>query len=104
MRLNPYHPERIWSHLGRAHFAAGPYAEAVGPLKRLSPPDHTQHAPRAACYPQLETPAEAKSHIDQALKRQPAFTISAYAKTLHYKRQEDLALHRDSLLKAGLPA
>src|SRR5258706_3774012 len=104
MRLNPYHPERFWSHLGRAHFVARRYAEAVEALKKLSTPDHIQHASLAACYAQLDNPAEAKSHIDQALKRQPAFTISAYAKTLHYKRQEDLAHHRDSLLKAGLPA
>ena len=28
MRLNPYHPERFWSHLGRAYFAAKRYDEA----------------------------------------------------------------------------
>ncbi len=71
MRLNPYHPERFWSHLGRAHFVARRYAEAVEALKKLSTPDHIQHASLAACYAQLDNPAEAKSHIDQALKRQP---------------------------------
>ncbi|MEX2035345.1 MAG: adenylate/guanylate cyclase domain-containing protein, partial [Xanthobacteraceae bacterium] len=29
MRLNPYHPERFWSHLGRAQFTARIYADAI---------------------------------------------------------------------------
>jgi hypothetical protein len=38
------------------------------------------------------------------LKRQPDFTVGAYLSTMHYKRPEDLDHHRESLLKAGLPA
>jgi FCD domain len=29
MRLNPYHPERFWSHLGRAQHTARAYAGAI---------------------------------------------------------------------------
>jgi predicted Zn-dependent protease len=29
MRLNPYHPERFWSHLGRAQYSARVYADAI---------------------------------------------------------------------------
>ena len=39
MRLNPYHPERFWSHLGRSYFVARRYAEAAEALHRLSAPD-----------------------------------------------------------------
>ena len=39
MRLNPYHPERFWSHLGRAYFVARRYAEALEALKRVRTPD-----------------------------------------------------------------
>ena len=39
MRLNPYHPERFWSHLARACFAARRYAEAVDALRCISSPD-----------------------------------------------------------------
>jgi adenylate cyclase len=104
MRLNPYHPERFWSHLGRAHFVARRYAEAIEAFKKLSAPDHLQHAFLAACHAQLGHAAEAKSHVQEVLKRQPGFTVSAYLPTLHYTRPEDLAHHRESLLKAGLPA
>ena len=39
MRLNPYHPERFWSHLARACFAARRYGEALDALKCISSPD-----------------------------------------------------------------
>jgi adenylate cyclase len=47
MRLNPYHPERFWSHLGRAQYTARGYA--IASFSKLMAPDHTRHAfPRAA--------------------------------------------------------
>ena len=104
IRLNPYHPERFWSHLGRAYFVAHRYAEAIEALKKLSAPDHLQLALLAACHAQLGHDAEAKSHMQAALKRQPELTVTKYLSALHYARAEDLAHHRDSLLKAGLPA
>ncbi|MGA7597109.1 MAG: adenylate/guanylate cyclase domain-containing protein, partial [Pseudolabrys sp.] len=36
MRLNPYHPERFWSHLGRAYFVARRYSEAVKAFQRIN--------------------------------------------------------------------
>ena len=50
MRLNPYHPERFWNHLGRAYFMARRYAEAVEAFSRISAPDHTHHAFLAAAW------------------------------------------------------
>ena len=38
MRLNPYHPERFWSHLGRAYFVARRYAEAIAGVPAHQPP------------------------------------------------------------------
>ena len=60
MRLNPYHPERYWNHLGRAHFVARSYQRAIDAFKHRSVPNYTHHAFLAACYAQLESPAEAK--------------------------------------------
>jgi adenylate cyclase len=104
MRLNPYHPERFWNHLGRACFVARRYGDAVEAFKRISQPDHTHHAFLAAAYAQMDSEPEVQGHVRQVLARQPEFTISDYASTLHYKRPEDLDHHRTSLLKAGLPA
>jgi adenylate cyclase len=103
MRLNPYHPERFWNHLGRAYFVAHRYAEAVEAFKRITAPDHTHHAFLAAAYAQSGNEAEARGHAREVLARKPDFTVEDYLSTVHYKRQEDLDHHRTSLLKAGLP-
>jgi adenylate cyclase len=104
IRLNPYHPERFWNHLGRAYFVAHRYGEAIDAFKRLSTPDHLHHAFLAACHAQLGDKTQTQSHAKEVLKRQPDFTVEAYLSTMHYKRPEDLEHHRESLLKAGLPA
>jgi adenylate cyclase len=53
MRLNPYHPQRFWSHLGRAQYTARNYADAIQSFSRLTAPDHTHHAFLAASSAQL---------------------------------------------------
>jgi hypothetical protein len=49
--------------------------------------------------------ARATEQAQAALKRKPEFSVATnYLPTLHYKRESDLAHHREALLKAGLPA
>jgi len=104
MRLNPFHPPRFWSHLGRAYFVALRYGEAVEAFTRISAPDQFNHAFLAACHAQLGDAAAAGNHVREVLSRNPGFSWSAtLLPVLHYKRESDLAHHRDSLLKAGLP-
>jgi adenylate cyclase len=102
MRLNPYHPERYWSHLGRAYFAAHRYAEAVEASARISRPDHTHHASLAAACAQMGDEVAARAHAREVTSRQPEFSVDACLATLHYKRASDRAHHREALLKAGL--
>ena len=103
MRLNPYHPERYWNHLGRAYFVAHRYAEAIEAVKHIHALDHFHHAFLAAAYGQMGNEAEARRHAGEALARKPGFTAADYLSTTHYKRQEDTDHHRAGLLKAGLP-
>ena len=103
MRLNPYHPPRFWAHLGRAYFVARQYPEALKALQHITSPDQFAHALIAACHIRLGDNASASGHIGEVLKRDPGFTIArSLLPTLHYKREGDLAHHRDSLLLAGL--
>jgi adenylate cyclase len=104
MRLNPYHPERFRSHLGRAYFVARRYREAIEAFQRLSAPDHTQHAFLAACYAMMEDEAAAARHAQEVVRREPEFSVGNYLATLHYTRETDSEHHRACLLKAGLPA
>lgn len=105
MRLNPFHPPRFWNHLGRAHFVARRYGEAIEAFKRIGTPDQFHHAFLAACHAQLGNAADAESHAREVLGRNPGFSWTlTLAPALHYKRDVDLAHHREAVAKAGLPA
>jgi adenylate cyclase len=104
MRLNPYHPERFWNHLGRAYFVARRYGEAAESFKRISAVDFTHHAFLAACYAQLGDAAAASAHAREVLARVPSFSVDSYLLTLHYLKESDREHHRAGLLRAGLPA
>jgi len=105
MRLNPFHPARFWSHLGRAYFVARRYAEAIDAVQHINTIDHFHLASLAGCFAMLGDEAQTRSHTAETLKRKADFSVARdYIPTLHYKRESDLAHHRDSLLKAGLPA
>jgi adenylate cyclase len=103
MRLNPYHPERFWSHLGRAQYTARLYADAIASYSKLTAPDHNQHAFLAAASAQLGNRTAASAHAREVLQRQPAFTVQELLKTLHYWRPSDTEHVREGMLKAGLP-
>jgi adenylate cyclase len=104
MRLNPYHPERFWSHLGRACYCAEKYAEAAEAFSRLTRPDHTHHAFLAATFAQMGNTVGATAHAAEVLKREPKFSVAQYLATQHYKHEADRKRHETGLFKAGLPA
>ena len=103
IRLNPYHPERFWNHLGRAYFVARRYAEAIVAFNRISRPDQFHHSFLAAAHALSSEDAQALDHARSVLELDPNFTVEGYLETLHYKEQGDLEHHREGLLKAGLP-
>jgi adenylate cyclase len=103
MRLNPYHPERFWSHLGRACYCAEKYAEAAEAFTRITRPDYTHHAFLAATFAQMGSTVAAAAHAAEVLKREPKFSVAAYLLTQHYKRAVDRGRHEAGLLKAALP-
>src|SRR5438105_3314516 len=104
MRLNPYHPERFWSHLGRACYCAQKYAEAVEAFSRITRPDYTHHAFLAATFAQMGNAVATAAHAAEVLKSEPKFSTAGYLATQHYKHAVDRQRHEAGLLKAGLPA
>ena len=103
MRLNPYHPERYWNHLGRAQYTARAYADAIESLSRIARPDYSHHALLAASSAQLGNKTAASAHAGEVTTLEPGFAINKYLTTLHYKEATDREHYREGLLKAGLP-
>ena len=103
MRLNPYHPERFWSHLARACFAARRYGEALDALKCITAPDALHRAGIAACQAQLGDDAAAAEQRGATLALAPSFGIAEYLATLHYRDPAHREHHRLSLERAGFP-
>lgn len=104
MRLNPYHPERFWSHLGRAYYCAEKYAEAAEAFSRITRPDQAHHAFLAAIFAQMGNAVAAGAHAAEVLKREPTFSVANHLSTQHYKRDVDRQHHETGLRRAGLPA
>jgi len=104
MRLNPYHPERFWNHLGRACYCAEKYAEAAEAFSRITRPDQTHHAFLAAIFAQMGNAVAAGAHAAEVVKREPAFSVANHLTTQHYKRDVDRRRYEAGLVGAGLPA
>src|SRR6266849_1969733 len=104
MRLNPYHPERFWNHLGRACYCAEKFAEATEAFARITRPDYTHHAFLAATFAQMGNTVAAAAHAAEVLKREPKFSVAVYLATQHYKQEVDRTRHETGLLMVGLPA
>jgi adenylate cyclase len=104
MRLNPYHPERFWNHLGRACYCAEKYAEASDAFSRITRPDYTHHAFLAATFARMGNAVAATAHATEVLKREPKFSAADFLMTQHYKHEADRKRLETGLFKAGLPA
>lgn len=102
MQLNPHHPERFWSHLGKAHFAARQYGEAIAAFMHLSTMDSAQHAFAAACYGWLGDEIAAAAHLGKIRTLDPQFDLDSFIATLHYAQESDVQHVREGLLKAGI--
>jgi len=104
MQLNPFHPQRFWSHLGRAYFAARQYQDAIDAFKQIESLDHGQHAFLAACYAYLENDSEAAKRVKEVLGQAPDFSTASYLAQQHYLKDDDSDHLRGGLIKSGLPA
>ncbi len=99
MRLNPYHPERFWAHLGRAHFVARRYADALQAVQHVRTPDAALQAFIAACEARLGELDAAHARV----QRLAPLDLQELQAGLHYRHAADREHHLGSLRLAGLP-
>ncbi len=102
MKLNPHHPERFWSHLGKAHFSARKYAEAIEAFMHMSAMDVLQHAFVAASYGWMGDSTAAAAHVARIRARDPGFDLDGFLATMHYADDADLEHLREGLVRAGI--
>ena len=101
MQLNPHHPARFWSHLGKAHFGARQYGETVEAFMHLSSMDVMQQAFVAACYGWLGDRTAAAAHVARIRELEPEFNLEEFLATMHYANEADIQHLREGLSKAG---
>ncbi len=102
MRLNPYHPERFWGHLGRAYFGSRHYAEALDALNRPASVDAARLALKAACHARLEQADLAQACVQQLRALRPPFVLAEHVAAMHYLHAADSEHYAESLALAGL--
>ena len=104
MRLNPFHPERFWSHLARAQFTADRIADALDAMGHVVTPNLHQHALLAACHARRGDAAAASSHVREAERLQPDNSIAQHLlPALHYAHDVDRERHVEAFRLAGFP-
>ena len=101
MKLNPHHPARFWSHLGKAHFVGKQYPQAIEAFMHLSAMDAQQHAFVAACYGWLGDRTAAAAHVARIRQLDPQLDVPKLLATTHYANEADAQHLRDGLAKAG---
>ena len=104
MQLNPHHPERFWSHLGRAFFVSRRYEEAVEAFKHVSTRDVILRSFLAASYSVIGDDEAARTELEAILAESPQLSVDEIMQTFHYRHATDRDHHRDALLRSGLSA
>jgi len=104
MKLNPHHPARFWSHLGKAHFVGRQYAQAIEAFMRMANLDTLQHGFLAASYAWLGDKTAAAAHVGRMRELDSTLDLERFLSTMHFAREEDLQHLREGLQNAGLQA
>ncbi|WIY27457.1 adenylate/guanylate cyclase domain-containing protein [Parasedimentitalea psychrophila] len=103
MRLNPHHPLRFWSHLGKAHFTSKNYHAALQAFDHLPSLDAAQHAFASACHGWLDDQRAAEQQLQALEALDPEFSMDQLLATLHYQHDADLQHLCSGLEMAGWP-
>jgi adenylate cyclase len=101
MQLNPYHPQRYWTHLARALFHLERLAEALEALEHIGQLRRDDHGYRVAASARLGDAALVARNVGELREAYPEFDATAFVADLPYERESDRELIRVAL-KAAL--
>jgi adenylate cyclase len=106
MRLDPHYTDMFLHILGQAHFGLGQYHDAIAALRRRiirNPDTDASRILLAAAYGHLGRAEVARTHWDEALRFNPAYSLEHRRRILPYKDPADFERIVEGLRKAGLP-
>jgi adenylate cyclase len=101
MKLNPHHPPRFWSHLGKAYFVGRKYSQAIEAFMHMASLDVQQHGFLAASYAWLGDETAAAVHCNRMRELNSALDLQKFLATMHFANDADLQHLREGLQKAG---
>jgi adenylate cyclase len=96
MRLNPYHPERYWTHLARPLFHLERYDETLAALEHITRLRKDDHVYRVAASARLGSAEATKAHIADMRITFPDLRPTELVKLMPYEVDAD----RQALLDA----
>jgi adenylate cyclase len=102
MKLNPYHPQRYWTHLARALLHLGRYPEALEVLEQIGRPRQDDLAYAIVAGVKSGNKFASKENVEALRVAFPEFDADAFLESQPYKRAADRRLIRDALADAGL--
>jgi adenylate cyclase len=102
MQLNPYHPPRYWTHLGRVLFHLGRFEEALDSFDHIQRPRKDDLAYRVAASARSGDALAVQRDLTALREALPVFESSAFAASLPYEREQDRQTVLDALVAAGL--
>jgi len=97
MRLNPYHPQRYWTHLARPLFHQGRCEEAIGALEHIGRLREDDHAYRVAASARLGDIPALENSLQALLSSVPAFDPMDFCQSLPYQHESDRKVVLDAL-------
>jgi adenylate cyclase len=102
LRLNPYHPQRYWTHLARVLFHLERFDEALSVFDQIGRPRIDDLAYSVAASIRIGGPANIKRTINALLVAFPDFDAASFVDGLPYERTQDRDLVVCALEAANL--
>ena len=102
MRLNPYHPERYWTHLARPLFHLGRDDETLSALEHISRLRRDDHVYRVAAAARLGDATLTASHVAELREAFPDLEPRAFVESMPYELDADRQAILDALKTANL--
>ena len=104
LRLNPYHPQRYWTHLARALFHLNRFDESLSVFDQIGRPRIDDLAFSVAASIRIGEPSNIKRTIDALVIAFPDFDGASFVDSLPYERTQDRNLVLGALEAADLKA